>query len=162
AGKSIGSILGGIQKGGPSPAGAAIDFGAPSQPDMPPAVPPPVPPPAEPAADQGWTQSPQADATWGQAGAPGQPAAPAQSAWQERAAPPGGGWSQAPAAAESGGQQPAAPAQSAWGTGTVEQPAMQPPAADAAPQWGNLDAGGSQPAAAEPGAAPPAAGGAAW
>ncbi len=142
AGKSIGSILGGIQKGGPSQAGAAIDFGSPSQPDMPPLQ---VPPQAEPAADQGWAQSSQADTQWGQ---PTPPAQSAQSAWGPvEPTADSGGWSQAPGTA----QPPPPPAQSAWGTGEqpVVQPPQQAPAAGQA-QWGNLDATGAPAGAPDP------------
>ena len=66
AGKSIGNILGGIQRSAGQTAMAALDFGAPSEPEMPPA--PPVPPPSvgEPAAFMPPPVEPPVSVDWGQ------------------------------------------------------------------------------------------------
>lgn len=157
-GKSLSSILGGIQKGAAASTASALDFGAPTQPEMPPpaAVAPQAEAPPTQAHARG--QQPAAPETpwgaslpaaepaakpptgeWGQAEAaseqswPRDQAAPAPPAWGQPEAPPGQTW----------GQEPSAQDGPAWGeTAAPPEAAWAQPEAPAASgtQWGNLDA----------------------
>ncbi|HEY9868719.1 MAG TPA: HD domain-containing phosphohydrolase [Candidatus Obscuribacterales bacterium] len=147
AGKSLSSILGGIQKGAAASTASALDFGAPTQPEMPPA--PAVPPP--PAETHAWGQQPAAPSpAWGEAPPAAEPAARQPTGeWGQPPAPAEPVWGQEQAASQPAWGQPEAPAEPVWGqeqawgeTAAQAETAWGQPEAPAAPgsPWGNLDA----------------------
>ncbi len=113
AGKGLGGILGGIKQGAGATAMAALDFGAPSAPELPPPVQTPVQPPA----------------AWGEPPTPAEDSSP----WGSAEPSPVADVAQPPAV------EPPAAGGSPWGNpDDVATPATG--SAPAAGHWGDLDA----------------------